>query len=261
LSDVQSEQEMTEYCAHDNIIKSFSCLDLGTNACIVLEYCDFGGLDGLSTHLNETPMKYVTHSLLSGLGRMHDLNIMHRDIKPENVLVNGRGEIKLADLGLACPAKPGGHTAMAGTLDYFPPEFIFGEAVRYGRKADVWSLGVLIFALFEGQTPLGRLKADLTAEMEKEMMETGMMPTTEESNSGDNESYDFNEGLLLLLAQTLDLRTPKPSDELVRFLGRMNALESERATVTQLLLDPYMNQADWSVEKDAFQQVVSRMAK
>jgi len=234
MKDVKSEHEMAGDCAHPNIIQSMSCLEYGPSAFIVMEYCDLGGLDSLSTLLNESAMKYVIHSLLSGLGNMHGLQNMHRDIKPENVLVNRRGEIKLADLGLACPARPDGRNAMAGTLDYFPPEFLLGEFVRFGMKADVWALGVLIFAMFEGQTPLERIKRDISAD----------------------DSDDFDKDISFLLAQTLDLRrAPNLSDELVRFLGRMTAVESERATVSELLLDPYMNQVDWSVEKEAFQQV------
>eukprot|EP00063_Salmo_salar_P084650 XP_014059485.1 PREDICTED: cyclin-dependent kinase 4-like [Salmo salar] len=87
------------YFNHPNINRS---LDLT----LVFEYRD----QDLSTFLTMVPstglsldkIKYVVMQLLHGLDFLHTNMLVHRDLKPENVLVRSRGEVKIADIGLAC---------------------------------------------------------------------------------------------------------------------------------------------------------------
>jgi len=77
---------------------------------------------------------------------------MHRDLKPENVLFNN-GKVKLGDFGFCKGLKPGEHMAktMLGSPIYMAPEVLRGE--NYTTKADIWSLGVVLYEMLFGVCP------------------------------------------------------------------------------------------------------------
>lgn len=80
---------------------------------------------------------------------LHSHCIVHRDIKPENLLLSHNGLLKLCDFG--CAALEGENANYCGTVEYMAPEIILGK--RSDRKADVWSLGVLLYEMLKGYVP------------------------------------------------------------------------------------------------------------
>jgi serine/threonine protein kinase len=78
-------------------------------------------------------------------GNCHRNNVLHRDLKGSNLLINNRGELKLADFGLARPFndKIGRYTNRVITLWYRPPELLLGET-QYGPSVDIWSAGCIL---------------------------------------------------------------------------------------------------------------------
>lgn len=105
--------------------------------------------------LAEIDAKHVIKEVVEGLNYLHKQNVMHRDIKLDNVLVNLKParsgskisdfEFKLGDMGLARQNDSPNSLAdtYAGTPLAMPPELLNRE--QYGFKADVWSLGTLLF--------------------------------------------------------------------------------------------------------------------
>ncbi|MFY2559884.1 serine/threonine-protein kinase [Corallococcus terminator] len=93
----------------------------------------------------------------------HDKDIIHRDLKPENILLDGRGNVKVADFGLAGIRQSESRlqltaTAVAmGTLNYMAPEQR-RDAKNVDGRADLFSLGVVLYELLTGDVPLGRFK-------------------------------------------------------------------------------------------------------
>ena len=112
---------------------------------MVFEYMDHD-LTGLiesphSKFFTVPQIKCYMKQVLEGLQDCHRMKILHRDIKGTNILINNRGEVKLADFGLARMYKAGGrYTNHVITLWYRPPELLLGET-SYDTSADMWSVG------------------------------------------------------------------------------------------------------------------------
>lgn len=119
------------------------------NVYLVFEYMehDLSGLTDRKIDFTIPQIKCILHQIISGVSYMHNNNIIHRDIKGANILINNRGEVKIADFGLARvinnnPNFPRKYTNRVVTLWYRSPELILG-ATNYGPAIDVWSIGYI----------------------------------------------------------------------------------------------------------------------
>ncbi|XP_057331598.1 serine/threonine-protein kinase BRSK2 isoform X3 [Microplitis mediator] len=123
---------------------------------LVLEHVSGGELfDYLVKKARLTPKeaRRFFRQIISALDFCHSHNICHRDLKPENLLLDEKNNIKIADFGMAS-LQPAGSMleTSCGSPHYACPEVIRGEKYD-GRKADVWSCGVILYALLVGALP------------------------------------------------------------------------------------------------------------
>ncbi|TYZ58940.1 hypothetical protein PybrP1_010795 [[Pythium] brassicae (nom. inval.)] len=162
LLKVVSELEISRSLEHPNIIKYLGAYETSHRVCIVhelVEGCDL--LEHLLAHgkMSEARAASVFRQLLSALQYCHDRNVYHRDLKLENVLITRDARVKLIDFGLSEVAAPGqALTTICGTPLYCSPEVLFLHSTArrkgfFGGPADVWSVGVLMFALLTGCAP------------------------------------------------------------------------------------------------------------
>jgi serine/threonine protein kinase len=99
---------------------------------------------------------------MSGL---HSRDVIHQDIKLENLIVMPSGWVKLTDFGLAEVLKPNQKVhSKKGTFRYWTPKVILGQ--MHNHKADIWSIGVCLFAALAGAFPFdGQLEYDYTMDV------------------------------------------------------------------------------------------------
>ncbi|XP_030381715.1 cyclin-dependent kinase 12 isoform X2 [Scaptodrosophila lebanonensis] len=133
---------------------------------LVFEYMDhdlMGLLESGMVDFNEENNASIMKQLLNGLNYCHKKNFLHRDIKCSNILMNNKGQVKLADFGLArlynADDRERPYTNKVITLWYRPPELLLGEE-RYGPSIDVWSCGCILGELFV-KRPLFQANAEM----------------------------------------------------------------------------------------------------
>jgi serine/threonine protein kinase len=126
---------------------------------LVLEYVDGGTLKGYLEEkkgpLPETEVLMWLRSLNDGLQALRQQNIIHRDLKPANLLISKRGKtpiLKISDFGLSRFLEPGSLAeTYVGTPLYMAPEVLANQ--QHGNKADLWSVGVLLYEMLYGRVP------------------------------------------------------------------------------------------------------------
>lgn len=123
------------------------------NLYIVMEYCADGDLYDYvckkpESRLHEIEALRFFHQIVSGVRFLHDHGIAHRDLSLENVLLQS-GQAKICDFGLSTSATELCEEVV-GKLYYMAPEVVRAQGLYDPKKADVWSLGILLFILLTG---------------------------------------------------------------------------------------------------------------
>ncbi|OHT13108.1 CAMK family protein kinase [Tritrichomonas foetus] len=146
---IQREIALMRLVDHPHLLKLVDVLESPRHLYIVLEYASRGELfDFLVEHrcLKEDVALKFFRQIIYGLEYLHSLGICHRDLKPENILLDDQCNIKIADFGFARFVKSSIADTSCGSPHYAAPEVIRGESYD-GRAADVWSCGVILYAL------------------------------------------------------------------------------------------------------------------
>src|SRR5512132_1130813 len=160
----QQEAQILARLNHPNVISVFDTGVDGGDRFIVMELVEGPTLRELldkEGRLAPERAGEIAGRLASALGFAHGKAVIHRDVKPSNVLLAPDGEVKVADMGIARLLSPEALTAtlsVRGTALYISPEQVRGD--RVDARADLYSLGCVLFELLAGRTPF---EGDLAA--------------------------------------------------------------------------------------------------
>jgi serine/threonine-protein kinase len=160
---------------HDAIVQVYDHFKEGSYTYIVEEFIDGISLEALikrERYLSNEAAMLILYETARALKYAHDKGVVHRDIKPGNILISHKGEVKLVDFGIATPVE-GSEDSLTrdgmtlGTPGYIPPEQI-GNAGNADKRADIYSLGVVLYEALTGKTPFpGLFNADTIAQIQK----------------------------------------------------------------------------------------------
>lgn len=194
---------------------------------MVLEKCEMSLLEALEKmpDLTERGLGNVTAQMLLGVAHTHRVGVIHRDIKPDNFLVGGKdGEtVKLTDFGLSVMVPQSGAklSGVFGTAPFMCPEMINNE--RYDTKADLWSVGVIVYTLLFGTFPY-QPKDQPSAKAMKQAISAGIPPSFLPARKfGDSTNGHLRTGEAVKLVKDLLNRNPK-----------------SRLSADEALLEPWM---------------------
>lgn len=188
---ITREVQIMRKLHHENIVKYGGMFNEATALYIVMQHLSGGSLHGMvRSHpkgkLPESAAKKLFYDVVKGVNYLHSQSIVHRDLKLENMLLDEKGasrmllrsalpaargagerakglllnfflflsgRVRLIDFGFATLLKPGVKCRMAcGTPSYMPPE-ILKKGEYEGTAADMWSLGVVLYAMLHGCYP------------------------------------------------------------------------------------------------------------
>ncbi|KAF9567317.1 Pkinase-domain-containing protein [Agrocybe pediades] len=147
------EIKLLQSLRHSNVVRLYEMMVSNGSVYMVFEYMDHdltGVLSQTQFNFLDEHLKSLCHQMLAGLAYLHHKGVIHRDIKGSNILINNRGELKLADFGLARfyqKRRRADYTNRVITLWYRPPELLFGATI-YGPEVDMWSAGCIMLELF-----------------------------------------------------------------------------------------------------------------
>uniref|UniRef100_A0A8C4NSS3 Mitogen-activated protein kinase kinase kinase kinase 2 n=1 Tax=Dicentrarchus labrax TaxID=13489 RepID=A0A8C4NSS3_DICLA len=147
ITSIQQEITMMKECKHKNIVAYFGSYHRNTKLWICMEYCGGGSLQDMYHGINT----------INGLYHLHETGKMHRDIKGANILLTERGDVKLADFGVAAEisASVAKRKSFIGTPYWMAPEVAAVEKKGgYNHLCDIWAVGITAIELAELQPPM-----------------------------------------------------------------------------------------------------------
>ena len=153
---VEREIAVLKLVNHPALLRLYDVFETSKHLFLVLEHVQGGELFDYLVGKGRLPPEealFFFRQIISGMRYCHSCLICHRDLKPENLLLDADMNIKIADFGFASLMKDGNMLETScGSPHYASPEVVMGA--RYdGSQADIWSLGVILYALLTGKLP------------------------------------------------------------------------------------------------------------
>ncbi|KAF7706245.1 mitogen-activated protein kinase kinase kinase kinase 2 [Silurus meridionalis] len=160
ITSIQQEITTMKECKHKNIVAYYGSYHRNTKLWICMEYCGGGSLQDIyhvTGPLKEKQIAYICRETLQGLNHLHETGKIHRDIKGANILLTERGDVKLADFGVAAEisATAAKRKSFIGTPYWMAPEVAAVEKKGgYNHLCDIWAVGITAIELAELQPPM-----------------------------------------------------------------------------------------------------------
>ncbi|KAI9154050.1 hypothetical protein LWI28_020342 [Acer negundo] len=153
---VRREIQILRLFKHPHITRLYEVIETPTYIYYVMEYMECGELFDYIVErgrIQEAESRRFFQQLIAGLEYCHRNMVVHRDLKPENLLLDSKYNLKIADFGLSNVMRDGHFLKTnCGSANYAAPEVI-SEKLYAGPEVDVWSCGVILYALLCGRLP------------------------------------------------------------------------------------------------------------
>jgi len=161
VNELQKEIEYLKKAKHDFVVGYHGSYQKPGEVWIIMDLCEAGSINDIMSSaritLGERELRVIIASMLLGLRHLHSKRMVHRDIKAGNILLTNDGVAKLADFGVSKELNTIQSKCQTtiGTPYWMAPEVI--QEGRYNEKADVWSLGITLIEMAEGDPPFTNL--------------------------------------------------------------------------------------------------------
>ncbi|KAL2263139.1 hypothetical protein VTK26DRAFT_8037 [Humicola hyalothermophila] len=154
---IEREVAILKLIRHPNIIELLDIWENRSEIYLVTEYVEKGDMFEFinwNGPLAEEEAVFYFRQIMTALEYCHSFNICHRDLKPENILLKSNGQIKIADFGMAALQQNPTHQlrTACGSPHYAAPELLRHQYYK-GSAVDIWSMGVILFAMLAGRLP------------------------------------------------------------------------------------------------------------
>jgi Protein kinase domain len=150
LERLYAEVRVGRQIAHPNVCRLYDVVEVDGQHFITMEYVDGEDLASLLRRIGRLPADKalaLARDLAAGLAAAHAAGFIHRDLKPANVMIDGRGNARITDFGLAGFAHES--TSVGGTPHYMAPEQLDAGVVT--ARSDIYALGLVLFEMFTGR--------------------------------------------------------------------------------------------------------------
>jgi serine/threonine-protein kinase 24/25/MST4 len=166
VGDIQREVALlTQLRDAPNVTKYYGCYLDGPRVWIVMEFAQGGSVRTLmkackDSIVEEKYIVVIVREVLMGLGYLHRSAIIHRDVKAANILITAAGKVMICDFGVSAllATTSSKRNTFIGTPYWMAPE-VAQPVPAYDTKADIWSLGILIYEMAKGSPPHSNLEA------------------------------------------------------------------------------------------------------
>jgi serine/threonine-protein kinase len=150
-----NEVRVARQITHPNVCRVHDLGEVDGHAFLSMEYIDGEDLASLLRRIGRLPADkavQMARQLCAGLAAAHEQGVLHRDLKPGNVMLDGRGQLRIMDFGLAAVAgEIQRGDIRSGTLSYMAPEQMEGREVT--ARSDIYALGLVLYEMFTGKRP------------------------------------------------------------------------------------------------------------
>jgi serine/threonine-protein kinase len=150
LAQFHNEVRTARHVSHPNVCRVYDIGDADGLLYLTMEYVDGEDLSTSLRRIGRFPEDkglQIARQLCAGLAAAHERGVLHRDLKPANVMLDGAGNVRIMDFGLAAIGEV--DHVQAGTPAYMAPEQLAGRPVT--ARSDVYALGLLLYELFTGR--------------------------------------------------------------------------------------------------------------
>jgi serine/threonine-protein kinase len=174
LSRFHNELRVARQVSHKNVCRLYDLGDADGQRFLTMEYVDGEDLASLLRRIGRIPQDkaiQVARQLCAGVAAAHDRGVLHRDLKPANVMIDGEGDVRVTDFGIATAAASDAAGEFIGTPQYMAPELFAGQPASVA--SDIYALGLTLYEVFTGK----RAYESDTLQGLKELHRTGTMPT------------------------------------------------------------------------------------